>query len=494
MLRMLDRVKIAEVKRKAEIIIEDAEREAQARIKEGEALAAQQSVEMQKELERNFKHETREKRQELQKMEKRLIGRESKIDQKLDSLDKKEKDLEAKQLDVEAAYQRCNELEDSIKHELEKISQMSSDEAKSLLLKSVEKELEYEISHRIRRHEEEVKEASEKKAREIISLAIQRYAADQVVESTVSVVSLPSDDMKGRIIGREGRNIRTLENLTGVNIIIDDTPEAVVLSGFNCIKREIARVALERLVSDGRIHPARIEEMVEKARKELDQRIKEAGEKSVLEAGVSGVKPEIVQLLGKLQYRTSYGQNVLRHSLEVAYLAGIMAAEIGCDTTLAKRAGLLHDVGKAVDHEIEGSHSAIGADLLRKYNENPKLVNAVAAHHEDVPPDTVEAVLIQAADAISAARLGARQESLEAYIKRLENLELVANAFEGVEKSYAIQAGREIRVVVLPEKIDDLLSGKLARDIARKIEADLEYPGEIKVVVVRETRAVEIAH
>lgn len=377
--------------------------------------------------------------------------------------------------------------------ELERLSGLSTEDAKRRLLQSVEEEVKHETAMLIKDLEQQAKEEADKKAREIISLAIQRCAADHVAETTVSVVALPNDEMKGRIIGREGRNIRTLETLTGIDLIIDDTPEAVIISGFDPVRREVARVALEKLINDGRIHPSRIEEMVEKAQKEVEQKIKEAGEQATFAVGVHGLHPELIKLLGRLKYRTSYGQNVLNHSVEVAHLAGLMASELGVDVVLAKRAGLLHDIGKAIDHEMEGSHVEIGMEIAKKYRESELVLNAIMAHHGDVEPKSVEAVLVAAADAVSAARPGARRETLESYLKRLTRLEEISESFEGVEKCFAVQAGREIRIMVKPDQIDDATSILLARDIAKKIEAEMEYPGQIKVVIIRETRAVDYA-
>ena len=437
--------------------------------------------------------ENRERRNEIQRSERRLLQKEELLDKKIEAIEQREENAVKKQKEIEASEAEINEMKARQLKELETISGMSMDEAKDILLESVEHDARHEAALMLREIEQKTKEEADKRARNIVSLAIQRCAADHVAETTVSVVALPNDEMKGRIIGREGRNIRTLETATGVDLIIDDTPEAVILSGFDPVRREVARIALEKLIMDGRIHPGRIEEMVEKARKEVDVQIREAGEQAIFECGIHGLHHELVKLLGRLKYRTSYGQNVLKHSIEVSHLAGIMAAEIGANVTLAKRAGLLHDIGKAIDHEVEGPHVQIGADVAKKYRENNQVINAIMAHHGDVEPATVEAVLVQAADAISAARPGARRETLENYIKRLEKLEEIANSFEGVDKSFAIQAGREIRIIVKPENVNDADTIIMAKEIVKRIETELEYPGQIKVNVIRETRAVEFA-
>ncbi|MGE5573133.1 MAG: ribonuclease Y [Bacteroidota bacterium] len=487
--KTLAEAKIQSAELAAKRIVEEAEKEAEAAKREILLEAKEEAHRLRNEIEQ----EERTRRAELQRTERRLLQKEESLDRKLEALERKEESITRKERELEAAKEEVAKLHVEQRAELQRISGLSSEDAKALLLKDVEDEIRHEAAVLIRDIEAQAKEEAERRAREIVAAAIQRCAADHVAETSVSVVSLPSDEMKGRIIGREGRNIRALETLTGIDLIIDDTPEAVILSGFDPVRREIAKVALEKLITDGRIHPARIEEMVEKAQKEVDAIIKEEGESAAIEAGVHGLHPELIRLLGRLKFRSSFGQNVLKHSLEVAHLAAGMAAELGANIAVAKRAGLLHDVGKAVDHEVEGPHVQIGVDLARKYRESPEVIHAIATHHGDEEPKTIEAVLVQAADAVSAARPGARRETLEAYIKRLTKLEEVADSFDGVEKAYAIQAGREIRIMVKPEKIDDLAAVRLARDIVKKIEEELEYPGQIKVTLIRETRVVDYA-
>ena len=449
----------------------------------------------------DFDTETKETRAELSNREKRLLQKEEHIDRKAEQLEKRENDIGRSEKDIahrieriETDEKKFHELIEEQKRQLEKISGLTAEQAKELLIRAMENEARYEGAKLIKRIENETREEADKKAKKIIATAIQRYAGDFVAERTVSVVQLPNDEMKGRIIGREGRNIRALEAATGIDLIIDDTPEAVILSGFNPVRREIARISLTRLISDGRIHPARIEDVVKKVGQEVDQAIKEAGEQAAFDLGVHGIHNELVKYLGRLKYRTSYAQNVLQHSVEVGFLCGIMAVELGLNQKLARRMGLLHDIGKAIDHEVEGPHAIIGSKLAKKYNESPKVVHAISAHHEDVPPNSVYSVLVQAADGLSGARPGARKEMLENYIKRLEDLEGIANAFKGVANTYAIQAGRELRVIVESDKISDESSTLLCRDIAKKIEESLTFPGQIKVMVIRETRAVEYAN
>ena len=481
--------KIGNAETKAREIIDDAVKTAEAKKKESLLEIKEESIKNKNELEK----ETKERRAELQRYEKRVLSKEEALDKKADAIEKREAGFAAKEEQLKQREAKVEELSRQRVQELERISGLTSEQAKEYLLKTVEEDVKHDTAKMIKELETQAKEEADKKAKEFVVTAIQRCAADHVAETTISVVQLPSDEMKGRIIGREGRNIRTLETLTGVELIIDDTPEAVVLSGFDPIRREVARIALEKLIVDGRIHPARIEEMVEKAQKEVDVMIREEGEAAALEVGVHGIHPELIKLLGRMKFRTSYGQTALKHSIEVAQLAGLLAGEIGLDVRVAKRAGLLHDIGKSIDHDVEGSHIQIGVDLCRKYKESATVINAVEAHHGDVEPETLIACVVQAADTISAARPGARRETLETYTNRLKQLEDITNQFKGVDKSFAIQAGREIRVMVVPEQVSDADMVLMARDIAKQIEYELEYPGQIKVNVIRESRVTDYA-
>ncbi len=481
--------KIGNAEERARLIIDDAVKTAESKKKEALLEAKEENIKAKNELEKEIK----ERRSELQKFERRVTQKEENLDKKLESVEKKEAGFAAREAEINRKDAEIKQLNEQRLKELERISGLTSEQAKEYLLKTVENDVKLDVAKLVKELEAKAKEEADKKAKEYVVTAIQRCAVDHVAETTISVVQLPNDEMKGRIIGREGRNIRTLETMTGVDLIVDDTPEAVVLSSFDPVRREVARIALEKLIVDGRIHPARIEEMVEKARKEVDTMIREEGEAATLEVGVHGIHPELMKYIGRLKFRTSYGQNALKHSIEVAQLCGILAGEIGVDVRTAKRAGLLHDVGKSIDHEVEGSHIQIGVDLCRKYKESQLIINAVEAHHGDVEPESLIAVLVQAADAISASRPGARRETIETYTNRLKELEDITNGFKGVDKSYAIQAGREVRVMVVPEQINDAEMVLLARDISKQIEEQMDYPGQIKVNVIRESRVIDYA-
>ena len=481
--------KIGNADEKAREIIDEAVKAAETKKREAMLEAKEESIRVKNDLDK----EVKERRAEIQRSERRIVQKEENLDKKLESIERREAGFAAKEEEINKQKAQIARLNEERVQELERISGLTSEQAKEYLLKTVEEDVKLDTAKLIKEMEHKAKEEADKKAKEYVVTAIQKCAADHVAETTISVVQLPNDEMKGRIIGREGRNIRTLETMTGVDLIIDDTPEAVILSGFDPIRREVARIALEKLIVDGRIHPARIEEMVEKAQKEVENMIREEGEAATLEVGVHGIHPELVRLLGRMKFRTSYGQNALKHSIEVAQLSGLLAAEIGVDVRTAKRAGLLHDIGKSVDHDMEGSHIQIGVDLCKKYKESPIIINAVEAHHGDVEPQSLIACIVQAADTISAARPGARRETLDTYTNRLKQLEDISNGFKGVEKSFAIQAGREIRIMVVPEQISDADMVLLARDIAKQIEAELEYPGQIKVNVIRESRVTDFA-
>ena len=481
--------KVGTAEQKSREIIDDALKTAENKKREALLEVKEESMRQKTELDK----EIRERRNEISKQEKRMQNKEESLDRKIDAIEKRENSLSQKEESLNKKYAEAEQKRAEIAKELERVSGMTSEQAKEHLLKTVEDDVKKDAAKLVRELEQKAKDEASQKAKEILVTAIQRCAAENVSENTITVVQIPSDEMKGRIIGREGRNIRTLENATGVELIIDDTPDAVVLSAFDPVRREIARVALEKLIVDGRIHPARIEEMVEKARKEVDQKIKEAGENALQEVGVHGIHPELVKYLGRMVYRTSYGQNALRHSIEVAHLTGLMAAELGLDVRLAKRAGLLHDIGKAIDHEVEGSHIQLGAELCKKYKESAVVINAVESHHGDVEPTSMISCLVQAADTISAARPGARRETIETYINRLKQLEEITNSYAGVEKSFAVQAGREVRVMVIPEKVSDADMVLMARNISKQIEAEMQYPGQIKVNVIRESRVTDYA-